>query len=55
MKDYQLIIRVPFKANDDVESRQRARDMLKQYNTPEEAVIKLQRVHERSEPAGIKL
>lgn len=62
MKDYQLIIRVPFKARDDVESRQIAHDMLKQLNTPdglphthEEVIVKLQRVHERSEPSGIKL
>lgn len=55
MRNYQLIIRIPFEAFDDVEARQRAREMLVVHKAPEESVVKLQRLRENKEPEGVKL
>lgn len=55
MSDYQLMIRIPFEALDDLEARQKARDMLVVHKAPDKAVVKLQRLRENKEPEGVKL
>lgn len=53
--DYQLIIKVPYKALDDVQARQIAREYLNSAPLPTGATTKLQRLQNRKEPVGVTL
>ncbi|MDD5649311.1 MAG: hypothetical protein PHF86_02670 [Candidatus Nanoarchaeia archaeon] len=51
---YQLIIKVPFEARDDLEARLKERDMIKDLPY-ENAEIKLQEIFSDKAPRGIGL
>ena len=51
-KDFQITIKIPIKANDDVDARIQARKILEEKGIEKENA-KLQRVHERKAPEGI--
>jgi len=53
--EYQLIIRIPYRAIDDPQARQMAREMMKVTAVPDDTVVKLQRVEKGKEPKGLKL
>lgn len=55
MRNYQLMIRIPFEALDDLDARQQARKMLRIHRVKNEAVVKLQHLRENKEPEGVKL
>jgi len=52
---YQILIRIPLEAVDDVAARQRHKKMIEEMNIPEDAKIKLQRLYEDKEPEGLKV
>jgi hypothetical protein len=52
---YQLIIKIPFEALDDVQAREKAKGMLEDIVCKEDAEIKLQTVHIDKPPVGIPL
>lgn len=55
MKDYQLTIRIPVKAFDDADARQKARSQLDGLKIPKEAGVKLQRLYENKQPERVKI
>ena len=52
---YQLTVRIPLVAMDDIEARQKAQDLLKEMKTPDTTVKKLQRIQVGKPPEGVKL
>lgn len=54
--EFQLIIRIPFECLDAIAARQKAKDLLKKIDIPEnELIIKLQQLQENDEPKGVQL
>lgn len=53
--EYQLILRLSFKALDDPSARQKAKEYLKNSGLSEKVITKLQKVNKNSPPEGIKL
>jgi len=53
--DYQLVIRIPFKAIDNLQARQIAQGFAQATAIPQESVVKLQRVHENAPPEGVEV
>lgn len=53
--DYQLVIRIPFKAIDHLQARQIAQGYTAAAALPDGSVLKLQRVHENAPPEGVIL
>lgn len=49
--EYQLVIRIPYNALDDMQARQMAREMMKVTTVPDETVVKLQRLEDGKEPS----
>ena len=52
---YQLVIKVPYEAIDNLQARQIAKEYLNTTPLPNEAVVKLQRIQEHKEPMGVPL
>ena len=52
---YQLSIKVPYEALDDIQARDIAKGYLESYNLPKGAVVKLQRLEDRKVPVGLPL
>lgn len=52
---YQLIIKVPFEALDDIEARETAKGILEDIVCKEDAEIKLQAVFPNKPPMGVLL
>ena len=52
---YQLIIKIPFEAIDDIEARKEAMGMLCGMNISEEENAKLQEIYDNKPPRGIAL
>lgn|GEM_PF-4153816 len=50
---YQLVIRIPYEAMDDIEAREKASKIMEMISVSDEAVVKLQRLQERAEPIGV--
>lgn len=56
MKDYMLIIKIPFKGLDDLEARKQAKAVIENKNiSPDEADIKLQEVFNDQPPRRVPL
>ena len=53
--DYQLVIRIPFKAIDHLQARQIAQGYTATVALPDGSVLKLQRVHENAPPEGVEV
>jgi len=54
-REYQLTIRIPYRALDDPQARQMAREMMKTTSVPDKTVVKLQRVERGKEPIKVTL
>jgi hypothetical protein len=52
---YQLVIKIPYEALDNLQARQIAQGYLDTTSLPKETVVKLQRVHDHKEPTGVPL
>jgi hypothetical protein len=52
---YQLVIKVPFDALDNLQARQIAKGYLDTVSLPQVASVRLQRVHDRKPPEGVEL
>lgn len=52
---YQLVIKVPYEALDNLQARQIAKGYLQSTTLPAEASVKLQRLQEHKEPVGVPL
>ena len=52
---YQLSIKVPYEALDDIQARDIAKGYLDTMTLPEGATTKLQRLEARKEPVGVPL
>jgi len=57
MPEYQIIVKIPFEALDDVEARQKARQALADplLNMIPEKEVKFQRVHKNKPPEGLSV
>ena len=53
--DFQLIIRIPFKALDYPQARQMAQAILKTTPVSEDTVVKLQELREGAPPKGVPI
>ena len=54
--DYQLVVRIPYSAVDDVQARDWAENKLSGFKgLPESTVIKVQRLIQGQKPMGVKL
>jgi hypothetical protein len=54
--DYQVILKIPFSAMDDVEARDKAKDIVANpVLYKEQTGVKFQKVHKDRAPEGIKL
>lgn len=53
--DYQIIVKIPIKALDDIEARKMAQTVIYDFESLKEKEVKLQRVHKNKSPEGITL
>jgi len=53
--DYQLIVRIPMKAMDDIAAREKAQEIVGELKFLENKTVKLQRLEPKSQPIGIAL
>lgn len=51
---YQLTVRVPFEAIDNLAARQETLELLKTMNLPTQAVLKLQMLEANKPPVGVE-
>lgn len=52
---YQLVVKVPFEAIDNLQARQMAQELMKFCPAAEGTSVKLQMLRENKEPIGVKL
>ena len=55
MPDYQLNIKIPYEAMDDIQARQMAQEILKNSPVSDDTTVKLQRLQSGKPPEGVKL
>lgn len=55
MNNYQLVIRIPLKAMDNLQARQMAQELTRLFPVSKDSTVKLQRLQENKEPTGIEL
>lgn len=53
--NYQISIRIPLEAVDDIAARQKYKKMIEEMSIPQNSKIKLQRVYDDKEPEGLKI
>lgn len=53
--DYQILIKIPLEAVDDVAARQKYKKIIEGLTVPEDTKSKLQRVYKDRAPEGIKI
>lgn len=54
-EEYQLILRLSFKAMDDPAARQKAKQFLEDSGISEDVVMKLQKLQRNQPPVGLEL
>jgi hypothetical protein len=54
MSDYQLVIKVPIEALDDIDARQKSQQVIKDLNISGHT-LKLQRLYLDKEPTGVSI
>jgi hypothetical protein len=54
-EEYQLVLRLPFKAMDDPAARQKAKQFLEDSGISEDMVVKLQKLQGNQPPVGLEL
>lgn len=55
MNDYMLIIKIPLKALDDIEAREKAKVIIQNKNISDESDVKLQEVFKNQSPRKVVL
>lgn len=53
--DYQLVIKIPLKAMDNIQARQMAQELTRMFPVSKDSKVKLQRLQENKEPIGVDL